>query len=203
MSILHIQTERRGTVTMSTITSTSHIHRNSLLRSIVLGGLIIGIADAIIYHWFVSSVLEGYPLLSVYQYMASGALGNAAFEGGIATALLGVFFHFLVSFVVAGVFILSADRIPLLRRYVIVGSLLYGIGVFIVMNFIVLPLSAAPPLPLQQCLSHCVMIWITSRHRAAVGHHRAANAKELTQWKGAMNGNQGDRRTTGQTRQAD
>ncbi|HLA09126.1 MAG TPA: hypothetical protein VJ023_00805, partial [Pyrinomonadaceae bacterium] len=56
-------------------------------------------------------------------------------------------FHFLVSFVVAGVFILSADRIPLLRRYVIVGSLLYGIGVFIVMNFIVLPLSAAPSLP--------------------------------------------------------
>ena len=74
---------------MSTITSTStsHIHRNSLLRSIVLGGLIIGIADAIIYHWLVSSVLGGYPLIAVYQYMASGALGNAAFAGGIATAL--------------------------------------------------------------------------------------------------------------------
>ena len=134
---------------MSTITSTStsHIHRNSLLRSIVLGGLIIGIADAIIYHWFVSSVLDGYPLMTVYQYMASGALGNAAFEGGIGTALLGVFFHFFVSFVVAAVFILSADRIPLLRRYAIPGSLVYGFGVFIVMNLIVLPLSAAPPLP--------------------------------------------------------
>jgi hypothetical protein len=134
---------------MSTITSTttSHIHRNSLLRSIVLGGLIIGIADAIIYHWFVSSVLGGYPLMSVYQYMASGALGNAAFAGGIATALLGVLFHFFVSFVVAGVFILSADRIPLLRRYAIPGALVYGFGVFIVMNLIVLPLSAAPPLP--------------------------------------------------------
>jgi len=134
---------------MSTITSTStsHVHRHSLLRSIVLGGLIIGIADAIIYHWFVSSVLEGYPLMSVYQYMASGALGNAAFAGGIATALLGVLFHFFVSFVVAAVFILSADRIPLLRRHAIPGALVYGFGVFIVMNLIVLPLSAAPPLP--------------------------------------------------------
>ena len=47
----------------------------------------------------------------------------------------------------AGVFILSADRIPLLRRYVILGSLLYGFGVFIVMNMIVTPLSATPPLP--------------------------------------------------------
>ena len=134
---------------MSTITSTStsHVHRNSLLRSIVLGGLIIGIADAIVYHWFVSSVLSGYPLMSVYQYMASGALGNAAFAGGIATALLGVFFHFFVSFVVAAVFILSADRIPLLRRYAIAGALLYGFGVWIVMHLIVVPLSAAPPVP--------------------------------------------------------
>jgi uncharacterized membrane protein YagU involved in acid resistance len=71
----------------------------------------------------------------------------AAFEGGIATALLGVFFHLIISFVMAGVFFLSADRIPLLRRYAIAGSLLYGFGVFIVMNMIVTPLSAAPPLP--------------------------------------------------------
>jgi len=134
---------------MSTITSTStsHVHRHSLLRSIVVGGLIIGIANAIIQHWFVSSVLDGHPLISVYQYLASGALGNAAFAGGIGAALLGVLFHFCVSFVVAAVFILSADRIPLLRRYAIPGALVYGFGVYLVMNLIVLPLSAAPPLP--------------------------------------------------------
>jgi len=132
---------------MSTITSTSPNNRNSLLRSSVIGGLIIGLLHFIIQDWIVFSLLYNNPFISVLQYMASGALGNAAFEGVLATALLGVLFHFLVSFVVAGVFILSADRIPLLRRYVIVGSLLYGIGVFIVMNFIVLPLSAAPSLP--------------------------------------------------------
>ena len=109
--------------------------------------LIVSIADAIVYHWIVSSIIEGYPLTSVYQYLASGALGSAAFEGGIPTALLGLFFHFFVSFVVAAVFIVSADRIPLLRRYAIPGSLVYGFGVFIVMNMVVLPLSAAPPLP--------------------------------------------------------
>ncbi len=134
---------------MVAIPSKSLETRNSLLRSIVLGGLIIGILDAIVYHWFVSSVLGGYPLITVYQYMASGALGNAAFEGGVPTALLGALFHFIVSFVVAAVFILSADRIPLLCRYAVPGSLVYGIGVFIVMNLIVLPLSKAPPLPPQ------------------------------------------------------
>ena len=132
---------------MSAIASTLPSNRTSLLRLSVIGGLIIGTADAIVYHWFVSSILGGYPLTAVYQYIASGALGESAFAGGIATALLGVLFHFLISIVIAGVFILSADRIPLLRRYAIVGSLLYGFGVFIVMNMIVIPLSAAPPLP--------------------------------------------------------
>ena len=74
-------------------------------------------------------------------------MGNAAFAGGLATALLGLVLDFLMTTIMAGVFILGADRIPLLRRYVIPGSLLYGFGVFIVMNLIVLPLSAAPALP--------------------------------------------------------
>jgi hypothetical protein len=143
---------------MSAIAGKSLDTRSSLFRSIVLGGVMVGIADAIVYHWLVSSVIEGYPLISVYQYLASGALGNAAFEGGIGTALLGVFFHFVVSFVVAAVFILSANRIPLLRRHAIPGSLVYGFCVFIVMNMIVLPLSAAPPLPAPTMPQLIVMI---------------------------------------------
>ena len=41
----------------------------------------------------------------------------------------------------------SAERIQLLRRHAIAGALLYGIGVFIVMNMLVIPLSAAPVIP--------------------------------------------------------
>jgi hypothetical protein len=74
-------------------------------------------------------------------------MGNAAFEGGLSTALLGLVLDLLMTTVMAGVFILTTDRIPLLRQHVIPGSLLYGFGVFIVMNFIVVPLSAAPTLP--------------------------------------------------------
>ena len=81
---------------MTAIASTSLSNRNSLPRHIVLGGLMIATADAILYHWFVSSVLGGYPLSSVYQYIASGALGESAFAGGIATASLGLLFHFVI-----------------------------------------------------------------------------------------------------------
>ena len=57
--------------------------------------------------------------------------------------------HFLISFVVAGVFILSAERISLLRRNIILSSLLYGVGIFVVLYVLILPLSAAPLVPLQ------------------------------------------------------
>ena len=132
---------------MTTIASTSPTSRNSLLRLSVATGLIIGAADMIIYNWLVTSVLVGIPFISLYQYIASGALGESAFAGGIATAFVGVLFYFLISIVVAGVFILGVDRIPLLRRHIIPGSLLYGFGVFIVMNMIVTPLSATPSIP--------------------------------------------------------
>ena len=150
---------------MSTIASTSSTTRNSFLRTTMIGGLILGMLHLIIQSWFVFSLLEKNPLISVLQYVASGAMGNAAFAGGPATALLGLVLDFIMTTIMAGVFILSADRILLLRRYLIPGSLLYGFGVFIVMNFIVLPLSAAPPLPapsmplfIEMILEHVLLI---------------------------------------------
>jgi hypothetical protein len=131
----------------------------------VTGGLILGMLHLIIQSWFVFSFLEKNPFISTLQYVASGAMGNAAFAGGPATALLGLVLDFFMTTIMAGVFILSADRIPLLRSHVIPGSLLYGFGVFIVMNFIVLPLSAAPPLPappmwlfIEMILEHILLI---------------------------------------------
>ena len=52
---------------MSTIAGTSPTTRNSLLRLSVIAGLIIGTADVIIYHWFITSVLGGVPLITLYQ----------------------------------------------------------------------------------------------------------------------------------------
>jgi uncharacterized membrane protein YagU involved in acid resistance len=132
---------------MSATASQSLDNRNSLLRSIVTGGLVVGILDAIVWHVIVVSMMAGQPLLGVYQYLASAAIGLGAFEGGIATALLGFFLHLVVSFGVSAVFMLAAERIPLVRRYAIPASLVYGIGVFIVMNMIILPLTPAPDLP--------------------------------------------------------
>ena len=152
---------------MSTIASTSPSNRNSLLRLSVIGGLLIGILHLVIQAWIVFIlILKLAPSFMVgAQYVASGLMGDAAYTVGFATALLGVILEVLMTIIIAGIFIFSADRIPLLRKNVIVGSLLYGIGVFIVMNFVVLPLSAAtvsapPPtgLLIEMVLEHMLLI---------------------------------------------
>jgi hypothetical protein len=150
---------------MSTITSKPLTNRSSLVRLIVLGGLFIFIAQAI-NQLIVVTLIQKTPFTIVWQYIASGALGEAAFAGGMGTALLGVLFHLIISFAVAAVFILAADRMPLLRRNLIVGSLLYGFGVWVVMNMVVTPLSAAPPLPMPAlpCL-----IWFIIEHMVFTG----------------------------------
>ena len=132
---------------MTTLASTTLMNRSSLLRFSVIGGLITGMLHLIVQIGIVFGLILKTPFISSFQYIASGAMGNAAFTGGLATALLGLVLDFIMTTIMAGVFILSVDRIPLLRRYVIPGSILYGFGVFVVMNFIVLPLSAAPALP--------------------------------------------------------
>jgi hypothetical protein len=132
---------------MTTIASTTLINRNSLLRLSVIGGIISGFLHFLIQQGIVFGLILKTPIISSLQYVASGIMGDAAFTGGLATALLGLVLDFIMITIMAGVFIFSVDRIPLLRRNVILGSILYGFGIFIVMNLIVLPLSAAPALP--------------------------------------------------------
>ena len=150
---------------MSTIASTSLATRNSLLRLSVIGGLITGMLHFIVQIGIVFGLILKTPIISSLQYVASGAMGDAAFTGGLATASLGLVLDFIMTTIMAGVFILSVDRIPLLRRHVIPGSILYGFGIFIVMNLIVLPLSAAPALPtpplwllIELVLQHILLI---------------------------------------------
>ena len=152
---------------MSTIASASPSSRNSLLRLSVISGLIIGTLHLVIQAWIVFIlILKLAPSFMVgAQFIASGLLGDAAYTGGLATALLGVILELVMTIIIAGIFFFSADRIPFLRKNVIVGSLLYGIGVFIVMNFVVLPLSAAtvsapPPMGLliEIIVEHMLLI---------------------------------------------
>lgn len=116
-------------------------------HAILWGGLIAGVLDAV--DGVIAFGTQGLNPIQVLQYIASGALGQSAFQGGLATAALGALFHFIIAWVAAGVFVFASRRIPFLKTHAILFGLLYGAAVYFFMNYLVLPLSAVARGPFQ------------------------------------------------------
>lgn len=101
--------------------------------------------------------LRGVPPQRILQSVAAGLLGKASFSGGGATALLGLGLHYLIAMAMAVVYALAARRIPSLLQHPWRNGALYGLLLYALMSFVVVPLSAAPrssaPLPLWMAFS--------------------------------------------------
>ena len=111
-------------------------------RALLYGTLTVGtldLLDAIIFFGLRSGVFRP---VRVCQSIASGLLGRSAFEGGAATAALGLALHFFIAFVIVAAFFLVSRRMTILRRHPFVVGPLYGLVVYVVMNDVVIPLSA-------------------------------------------------------------
>lgn len=143
---------------------------------IVWGGLLAGALDAA--DGVVAYGFQGLNPIQVLQYIASGALGAASFRGGLLTAGAGVVFHFFIAFAVAAAFYAACRLIPQLARHYIPSGLAYGAGVFLFMNYAVLPHTAVAPSPfslpmfLNGLIGHAVFVGLTIAlfaHRSARG----------------------------------
>jgi hypothetical protein len=115
--------------------------KSRALRAILLGGLIAGTLD-ITYACVFSYVRRGTRPAVILQSVASGALGKSAFDGGAKTAALGLAFHFLIATIAAALYYLASRRLRFMITQPFISGPLYGIGVYLMMNFVVLPLSA-------------------------------------------------------------
>jgi hypothetical protein len=80
----------------------------------------------------------------VLQSVASGFLGLDAFERGIPAALLGLVSHYSIVVVAAFIYLQAANRVPVLRTQALASGAVFGVLVYLFMNFVVLPLSAFP-----------------------------------------------------------
>src|SRR5215472_6435058 len=109
-------------------------------RAIGWAGLLAGALD--ITAAFVEAGLEERSPVSLLQGIAGGLLGMSTFRGGLATAALGAFFHFLIATTAAAVFYLASRKLKFLVEHAILSGLLYGVAVYVFMSYVVLPLSA-------------------------------------------------------------
>ena len=113
--------------------------RSRVLPTIASAGLIAGILD--ITSAFVIAGIKGTGSIRMLQGIASGLLGQRSFEGEMATAGLGLAIHFLIAFTAAAVFYAASQKLSSLTQHVVVSGLLYGIAVYIVMYWMVVPLA--------------------------------------------------------------
>ena len=111
--------------------------KSGALRAIVTTGLVVGVLD--ISSAFVIWWQRGVTIQRGLQGIAAGLLGAKSYEGGMATAGLGLALHFFVAFVVVSIFYLVSRKIPFLTTQPLISGVFYGIGVYIVMYWFVLP----------------------------------------------------------------
>ncbi|WP_234733664.1 DUF1440 domain-containing protein [Tellurirhabdus bombi] len=115
----------------------------SALKAILWAGFVAGTLDALA----AVVVLGKMKAIPVFKYIASGFFGREAFTGGIDMVGYGVLFHYLIALAFTLVYFFIFPYLPFLRKEKIASGLLYGICVWVIMNFVVLPLSNVPPTP--------------------------------------------------------
>lgn len=106
------------------------------LAAILCGGFIAGTIDI-----GAAALINALSPFVILQVVARGVLGKASYSGGIHSAALGMILQWAMSLLIAAIFVFAATRMPILRQRWIAAGLAYGVVVFFVMNYVVMPLS--------------------------------------------------------------
>lgn len=112
------------------------------MTPIIAGGLLAGALD-ILYACVFWGIKADVPARRIFQSVAAGLLGKASFEGGWGTATLGLALHFSIALAMAVTYAAVARRVPALVRRPIVFGAAYGLLLYAIMNYVVVPLSRA------------------------------------------------------------
>lgn len=111
-------------------------HR-ATLNAILLGGLIAGTVDI-----FAASLISLLSPLLIMRFIAAGLLGPGVIKGGLDISLIGLLLQWLMGLIIATIYVVVAGRLAWMRRDWRLSGLAYGVVVYFVMTYVVLPLSA-------------------------------------------------------------
>jgi hypothetical protein len=130
---------------MNPATAAGSLQGPNPIFTILCAGLACGVLD-------ISAALVVYghygrPPMRLLQGIAAGLLGPRSFEGGIATAVLGLFCQFFIAFCAATVYFTATRWVTFLLEHAATSGVLYGIAVYFFMNRVVVPLSGAIKFP--------------------------------------------------------
>jgi len=110
-------------------------------RWLLLGGIALGTLD-LLFAW-AFWMPQGVPPLRILQSIAAGAFGDASFTMGGTSMALGAFFHYFIATAMVAIYYAVSRFWPALIRKPYFFGLPYGVVLYLAMNLVVLPLSAA------------------------------------------------------------
>lgn len=125
-----------------------YLKRLNNLKLILLLGLLVGwldICSAFLDYYFTTGNGPG----GVLRFIASGVFGTKAFSKNGEMILWGLSFHFFIAYSFTVFFYWLYPKIKWFPSQIIFTAILYGIFIWLVMNLVVLPLSAIPKHPLH------------------------------------------------------
>jgi hypothetical protein len=108
----------------------------------VMGGAIAGVLDI-----GAAAAANGLGLDVIMRAIARGVLGPAAMKGGTEAAALGFALQVFMGALIGLIYGVAATRLPALIKRWIPFGMAYGVGIFLVMNYVVVPLSAVGKAP--------------------------------------------------------
>jgi uncharacterized membrane protein YagU involved in acid resistance len=124
----------------------------SVFPAILIGGLVAGTVDI-----GAAALINRVSPVLIAHYIASGVLGKTSFTLGAPAVCLGVILQWAMSVLIAAIYWWVTARMPQLRARWWLGGLLAGVVIYLVMNFLVMPFSAAP-VTLHQVIARFTLV---------------------------------------------
>lgn len=110
-----------------------------ITRAIVTGTAMSGSLDLL--SAFAFSAVKGVGPLRVLQGVAAGPFGDPVLQrASVPIALAGLIVHYALMTVMVTVFTIAASLLPAFRRRPLLSGVLYGLALYLVMYWFVLPL---------------------------------------------------------------
>jgi uncharacterized membrane protein YagU involved in acid resistance len=136
--------------------------RRRTVEAILWGGLIAGSIDV-----FAASTIYLVSPLIILKAIASGLLGKPAFSGGLGVEILGLLLQWGMSCIIAAIYMGMVQRLAWARRDWRATGLVAGLIIYLVMTYVVRPLSAAwppvdhgKPIDWAKAAENLVAMWI-------------------------------------------
>lgn len=112
----------------------------------------------------IAGIIYFYTLLKLgpgqfMQWIASAINGPSAFAAGASTIVEGFIIHVIVTVIMGLVYYYAFKESNLVRKNAIVSGIIYGLGIWVVMNLVIFPLSNVPAAPFVLFNAIVSIIW--------------------------------------------